>query len=174
MSDDFPDFDDKAPPPPTGGSLLATVEAEVVALSEETPTDTLLQIHDRCRFYTSEIKRIQNLCEAVMMEKIHRDGPLTVKPGVRWIISNPKKTTCENVPGAIEALLSACGGDFAKFCGFLSSQPIKHGAASKTLSPETFALYFKTEYPDKLEEKGAEAQGRLTRVDEMFLPRKSS
>lgn len=176
MSEDF-SFDevpDDAPAPPVSGSLLAPVEAEAVALSEGTPTDIILQVHDRCKFYLAEIKRIQKLCEAAMIERIKASGPITVKPGVRWIVANPKTTKCTDLPGAVEALLDASGGDFAKFVDVLASNAIKYGAASKVLTPEAFDKFFKVTYPDKLEEKGGEkAAGRLTKIDDMFLPKKS-
>ncbi len=166
IDDMIPDFDEVVTPPAT--NLLAPVEAEVIMLSESASTDLILQTYEACKFYTAEIKRLKALCEAVMIEKIKASGALEVRPGIRYIVTVDKTTKCDNVPMAVEAILNAVGGDFTKFCGVLSSNALKHGAAKKILAPEDYEKLFKVTVKDSLEEKG-EPKKKLAKIDERFL-----
>jgi len=167
MSEDFQDVEDQpSPPPAAGGGLLAPVEFAVVALSEDTPAEAVLEVYDRCRFYLAEIKRIQKLCEAFMIEKIKHDGPLEVREGVKYVVTTDKTTKCVDLPGTVEALMGAVDGDFSRFCGVLSANAIKTEAARKVLSIDQYEQFFKVTFKDKLE--GGEKADKLIKVDDFW------
>jgi len=154
--------------------LLAPVRVEVTRISEASTDEDWLLALNNITAYIAELMRLKAVLMAVGLEIVTLRGPIKVRPGVVYRKTNPKTTKCTDLPGAVEALLDASGGDFGKFVNVLSSGAIKPGAASKVLSPEAYKRFFLTTYPDTLEESGGKTAGRLARVDDFFLPAKKA
>src|SRR5688500_2803610 len=98
----------------------------IVTIGEETPTEQLLAAGDAIARLGEILRDFKSQWEAKMIARIEATGP--IQDG-DWLyrVGNPPKTTCNNVPQTVQALLEAVGGDFDRFCECLSSGAIKHG-----------------------------------------------
>jgi hypothetical protein len=144
---------------------LATLESDGLRISPETPTDEIARILNTLGAMKERIKEVEKLIEAQLVERINQAGPFVLGT-VRYYVGKKKTTKCVNVPGALEAVLLAVGGDWEKFTEFLSSQPVKYGAAKGILDAETWGTLFKVEEEDELKEGSA---ARLMKTDTKFL-----
>lgn len=129
---------------------LATIEQEVTRISPLLSMDNVLLTHSRLQWLKGEVKRVADLCEAAMVEWVKTNGPI-IDGTKSWVIGRTKKVKCRDVPATIEALLKATGGDFEKMCDNLSSGAVKHGAASKWLTPEEFDRLFEVSWDEGIE-----------------------
>lgn len=145
-------------------SLIAT---ECTGIQDTLTNEQVLSIYDRIKFYQSELKTLRDRAESAMMEWIKVNGDLVVSDSVRYYVGTSKTTKCTNIPGAVEKIMEATGGDFTRFCDVLASGAIKHGAAKKVLDPKTYAELFKVTESDKLEEGVLDK--KLIRYDEAFV-----
>jgi hypothetical protein len=143
-------------------SAITPLERQVISLDVTSNKDFVLAVYDRVKFYSEEIKRVKQLCEDAMIAWIKQNGDLDAGNGVRYFCGKEKTTKCNNLPGAIEAILQASDGDFTKFCDALSSNAIKYGAAKKLLSADKYGQLFTVTERDDLNEK-------LIKLDEKFL-----
>jgi hypothetical protein len=114
--------------------------------------DGVLAVWDAVKFHAEEIRRLKALAEKAIIEWIENHGDLNAGNGVRYYVGKDKKTKCRNVPGAIDALLTAVGGDMARFAEVLSSDAIKHGAAAKILDEAVWDNLFEVTYEPDLKE----------------------
>jgi hypothetical protein len=146
---------------------MSHVEALALAIVPETPADNVLEIYDRIKFYKSELARIHGVCEQQMIEWIKANGDLELNDTSRFYVGDEKRVKCVNVPAAVEALITACNGDFTAFCEILSSNALKHGAAKKVLPAEVFEQFFATEVVEDL--KTGAAKKKLLKADERFI-----
>lgn len=133
--------------------VIAQIEREVAGITIESKQDVVILPYDRILFFLSELKRIKALCELQMLVWIKANGAIEVSDEVRYYAGSEKITKCLDVPGTVEAVMAATGGDFTRFCDVLASNAIKYGAAKNVLSPEEYARLFKTEWKDTLEKK---------------------
>lgn len=160
---DYDEIPDDAPAEPS--ALLAPVKSEVIALNEDTPPDVLLSALERVKSYLAELKAFKALIESTMIESIKIHGPIVVSDTVKYVVGSDKSTKCDNVPAAVEALMGAVDGDFSRFCGVLSSNALKHGAAKRILAPEQYAEFFKVTTKETLDAKPVQ---KLLKLDEAF------
>ena len=149
---------------------LTFIEQETLGITTTMTNDEALAMYDRVLFYAKEMKRVKEQAETQVVEWIKKNGDLIVSPTVRYYVGAEKVTKCTNVPAAMEAILTVCEGDFTKFCGVLSSNAIKHGAASKLLPPKVYEQYFRVEIKEDLREGGAAKT--LKRIDETWMPKR--
>lgn len=145
---------------------LVPLESEVLLVTPAMPNDDLLAIYDRLLFVVRESKRLKELMEARMIEWMQTNGDLVVSDTVKYYLGTDKTTKCNDVPAAVEALLSACDGDFKRFCDCLASNAVKHGASKKLLPPDIYSKLFVTMTKSKVE--GGPATKELKRSDESF------
>ena len=145
---------------------LSIIDQTVISFGDDTPTDLLLDLGDRIAAARELVKEINRRWEAAMVERIDRDGP--IKCGeILYRVGEPPKTTCLNLPGAVQAVLENVGGDFDLFCQHLSANALKHGACSKTLPPDVYAALFHTEHEKKLQHDEATPR-RLAKISLAF------
>lgn len=150
---------------------LAPIEAKVDVIDETTGFDdianTLGLIADIKRLL--EEKRDQVEAAAVAYIKAH--GEQTIGD-VRYFVGFPKTVKPRDLRAAVEALMTATGGDFARFTDCLSAGALKHGECRKVFeaagTPQRYAEVFETKSEPKLEE-GKPAAKRLQKVDQKFL-----
>lgn len=150
------------------GNALASLESEIIDLGENVSMETIATVSERVGFYMGELKRLDKILDQHMIEWIKKNGPIRISDSVRYVLTHPKTTKCNDVPATIEAVLAASGGDFKKMCDVLSAGAIKHGAASKILPPEEYAKLFSVTVKDKLED-GGPAPKEVTRIDSSFI-----
>lgn len=128
---------------------LTRLATEIVGTGEYTTTDLLLDYGDKIAAAKQVLREVEAEWERRMIERIDRDGP--IKCGeILYRVGNPPKTTCLNLPGAVQAVLESVGGDFDVFCQHLSANALKHGACQKTLPPERYAELFHVEREKEL------------------------
>ncbi len=123
-------------------------------ISSITPSAGPQEIADALGMLQAIRERMRELkasFDAQMLEYVTANGPTEVG-GVRYYLGTEKDTICTDVPGAMDELLKANGGDWDAMCGYLCSQPIKHGAARKILAPEVYARLFTTIEKDSIKE----------------------
>jgi hypothetical protein len=152
---------------PKDGNLLQSLDEAVLSLSADSPKDTLLEFHERMKFYKQESTRMLKIVEQAMISFINAHGPIELGNGVRYYVAHPKDTKCNNVAQTVEAIFEATGGDFVRSCECLSTSAIKHGAAKKILPPEKFEELFTVTVKDKLE-TGEAAPKKLQKADDRF------
>lgn len=150
------------------GSDMADTDAIAVAVRKIDATATVDDVAEALALLAGMKERIKDLeaeLEERMVDYVSDHGSITIGETRYWV--GPRKTTrCVNVPGAIQALLEATGGDFETFCTFLSSQPLKHGACREPLG-EQWPFYFQTQ--EELELKTGQPLKRLQKADTRFL-----
>lgn len=145
---------------------LTHLSTSIAVLPDEVDAETLLLLGDQIDFATKLLKEVRSRWESSMVKLIDREGP--VKSGdILYRVGEPPKTTCLNLPGAVQAVLESVGGDFDQFCSHLSSGALKHGACSKTLAPEVYEQFFMVERKRELQTDEATPR-RLSKLNLAF------
>jgi hypothetical protein len=151
-------------------TAIVMIEKDVLGELSELSHDQVLAVWDKAQFFARETKRIKDLVEAEVLRWVQAHGELNCGNGVRYYAGIDKTTKCQNVPAAVEALMTACEGDFTRFCDTLASNAIKHSAAKKILAPEVYDGLFKVIEKDVLEE--GKIAKKLMRADDNFTGKK--
>jgi hypothetical protein len=111
-----------------------------------TPTSSIEQIADnlgKLKALAERARELKRQFDEQLLEYIEANGDVTIGE-VRYYAGYEKQTKCVDVPGALNALLYSSSGSMDALSGFLCSDPIKHGAASKALKPEEYEEFFVT------------------------------
>lgn len=140
---------------------------DVADAAPETRIVTLLDVGERIAALGEILKDARQMWERKMVQQIQAHGP--VKCGdTLYTVKTPPTTKCVDVPGAVQAIFVATGGDFDRFCEHLSSGAIKHGASKQTLSPEEFdRLFVVTREPELSADEATPA--RLKKINLAFI-----
>lgn len=146
---------------------LKAIETAVVQCGESTSVETLLQAGDMVARLGEFARDIKAQWEAKMVDHIQRSGPVVHGDWI-YTVKTPPVTKCVDVPGAVEALLVTCQGDFGTFCEHLSSNALKHGAARKTLPQDVFDRLFVTTRAPELDRAEATPR-RLQKINTKFI-----
>lgn len=118
-----------------------SLNTALIQMPEDVTTDVLLEAGYQIARLKEIVKEVNTMWEAKMVERIQATGP--IKDGDNlYRVGSPPKTSCNNVPAAVEALLLGVGGDFNVFCEHLSSGALKYGAFKATLGEDEFAKHF--------------------------------
>ena len=130
---------------------LAQLEREIFMTNEGSAMERLLELRSALKFIKAAIKEREDEFEEVALAWIAVNGPIVcgdieLRAGIR------KETKCVDVPGAVDALFQAVGGDMRRFCEHLSSGAIKHGTSKATLAPELYDKLFVIEERPKIVE----------------------
>lgn len=139
----------------------------ITVIGEDTPTEVLLDAGDKIAALGEILRDVKRMWEAKMIERIEAKGPIQCGD-ILYRVGNPPKTTCTNLPRAVEAVLIAVGGDFDRFCEHLSSGALKHGACKGTLPPEEFERFFLVEREKELQSDEATPR-RLAKINLGFV-----
>ena len=145
-------------------SDIAKIETDALTIPTMS-TEQLAELLSALAGMKERIKEAEKLVDGQLIERIKESGPFILGT-VKYYVGKKKTTKCVNVPGAMEALLTAVGGDWEKFTEFMASQPVKYGAAKGVLDSKTYAGLFETTEEDELKEGSA---GRLLKADTRFM-----
>src|SRR5206468_395922 len=113
--------------------------------------------------------------EQSLAEYILANGPVQVGELLYWVGPVKKPPKCTDVPGAVDALLQATGGDLRAFCEHLSANALKHGACGQTLAPALYARLFPVNEVEELQsEEAGKAIKKLQKANPQFMRPRSS
>ena len=135
----------------TGIVTLDSVKSELLGLGAKVPMDKILDALQHVKIVLDRAKNMKEFLDAAMLEWIVENHADIVVGEIRYYAGKSKSVKCQDVRGAIEAILEVSGGDFVKLCEVLSSNALKPGAA-KTVLGDSFDKFFATVWDDKLEE----------------------
>jgi hypothetical protein len=119
-----------------------------------TPTSSIEQIADnlgKLKALAERARELKRQFDEQLLEYIEANGDVTIGE-VRYYAGYEKETKCVDVSSALLSLLDATGGSLRYLADTLSSQPIKHGAAKKLLSPAVYDELFVTSLKPDLKE----------------------
>ena len=142
--------------------------AEVAGLSADSPADDLLAMKTRIKFQQDELRKAAAMLEKIMIDNIQAHGQITVGD-IRYYVGPESDTKLQEgkLEAAVDAVLTAVGGDMAKFAGCLSTGAFKPGACEKTLDPDAFNALFVTTTQTDL--KTGKPLKKLRSVDMRFV-----
>lgn len=146
---------------------LAAIEQRVTSINPTMEPDAVLAVYDKLRYFAGELKRLSKLADAQVMEWVKANGELRISPTEYYCITTPKDTTCNDVPAVLAWAVEFFEGDWAKMCGVLRSDPIKHGQCRELMPPETYAKLFTTTVKEDLDT--GKVKKVLARLNEKFL-----
>lgn len=167
------EFDDDTPSQAVAVNLecsmaLSTLRANT-GISNAMTDDEVLARLDFAMMLSGVVKELLKTTRAAVLRRIIETGRnLPVRPGVEYRAITPRTVKCLDVRKAMEAILTAAGGDWDAMCGCLSSEAIKHGAAGKILSEAEFERLFVVTFPPTLKEHELPVK-RLAKVDTAFV-----
>jgi hypothetical protein len=150
---------------PTTDASLDRLEADVLAVAPELTVEQVADTLGRLDYMAERIKKLKADLEPRLFAYVDANGPFEIGP-MRYCIKTEKKTKCVNVPGALNALLDACAGDFDELCKSLSASPIKYGDARTRLGDEKWSQFFEVIEQRTLDDKPVKS---VTKVDTRFL-----
>lgn len=138
----------------------------VLSLGTKAPKEDVAAMLDLIACYKRRIKEVDDLFEKMAIEWVEANGDLDIGNGIRYYVGTPSTTKCIDKKTALVGLLEATAGDVDALCEHLASDPIKHGAARKTLPPEVYAKCFETTTKKTLEE--GKPKKRLLAANDRF------
>jgi hypothetical protein len=148
-------------------SDFAQLESAVITIGPDTPTEVIAEVLNRMSFVKQEAKRIGDLLESQLVERIKATKEDIQIGTVRYYVGQDKKITVRNNAGALQTLFTICGGDMDRFAGCLSSGWLKNGTVRKLTQemecPEKWDEIFEATEKDELRE------GKLKSSDSRFL-----
>ena len=151
---------------------LARLNSTVCGISYTMTPEQVADIIALVSAAKSRIREIDDALADALIQYIRDTGRDLVIGTVRYYIGSRRVVRCPDVPQAVESLMLAAGGDMAAFCGVLSSNAIKPGAARRMLEEvhqeELFDRLFTTEFQDELRDG---RPSRLQKIDTKFLPK---
>lgn len=152
----------------TDTDTLGNMLAKVAVIDPDLPAEQVVRNFQLWEAFEHRVKEIGAAARAQMVEYVTVNGPLDAGNVFYWA-GHDKRTKCNDVAAAVEALLMESNGDIATFCrDYLSSGAVKYGAAKRTLDAATYARLFTTEVVDKLE-SGEQLPKKLIKADKQFI-----
>ena len=122
------------------------IQAIQVAVARIEPTSSIDDVANTMGLLEQLIRRAKELkaeYDAKAIAWIEQNGPLTVGPMQTKVVTYENDTKCNDVPGAVEAVMATERG-FAALGECLSVNALKPGACKKALPPEDYARLFTT------------------------------
>jgi hypothetical protein len=147
----------------------AELENQIIRMADDVPTERLLEAGDKIARLKELVREVDALWQQKMIQRIEADGPIQ-DGDILYRVGNPPKTTCRDLPAAVEAVLVNVGGDFQRFCEHLASGALKHGACKATLPPDEYDRLFLVEREAELQKDEATPR-RLAKVHLAFVRR---
>lgn len=144
---------------------MEDLETAIITTSPDDDTHKLLELYFRLKAYIERGRDMKLMLEEKLVENLSANGPVMVGD-VQYRAGVKKTTKCQNLPGAVQALLESVGGDFDAFCQCLSSNAIKYGAAREPLG-DRWDEFFKVE--EQLELVEGKAKKSLIEVNTKFM-----
>lgn len=138
------------------------IQSDGLAINPDTPVEVIADVLNRLQVIKQRAREAEALIEERLVERIKESGPFVVGT-TKYYVGVKRTTRCVDVPGALDALLAATGGDWSALAQLLAAQPVKHGAARGVLDEATWGRLFKVEEADTLKE------GELQKADTRFL-----
>lgn len=149
---------------------LSPVERAVLTITTDASTNDVLDVYTRFGAFKSELKRLDELMEAAIIEWIKANGDLVMTypdgNAKRFYVGATKTTKCINPSGTLDALLESAGGDLQRVIDCLSSGCFRYAAVKKVIGEEKWGGLFKVESSDSLEEGSAK---KLKVFDSRFV-----
>ena len=148
----FPVEHPQPEPPPIHDHGSAIIETESDALAPRTLAIDPDHTEDQARAMMLRFKGLEQRFAAFKAQFLNSaldwcvmNGDLTVG-AIRYYAGDRRVTKLRDgmKAHALDAILDAVDGDMDHLAELLAAQPIKHGAASKVLSPAVFAELFET------------------------------
>lgn len=130
---------------------IASLEKSIISLSAESSIEEYAQASNDLGWLIATAKELKEKFDAQLLEAVKVRGKIVIGENEYWA-GHDKKTKCRNVAKAVDALLTACGGDFEKLCTVLSSNAIKYGEAKLYLG-DKWDDHFEVIVEDALEKK---------------------
>jgi hypothetical protein len=119
------------------------IPPDLGVITTDMTIDQVMEVKDRLDTAKRLVREADAMMKRALIDYINEHGAFEFG-GIRYYVGSRKKTTCVNVPAAVESILQHVGGDFHAFCDLLAAQPIKHGAARGVLG-EDWDIHFTTE-----------------------------
>lgn len=116
---------------------------DIETVEVEAPIDVVVAVRDRIDNFLRLAKQMKATCDERIIAWIEQNGPLTVGPMQTKVVAYESETKCNDVPGAVEAVMATERG-FAALGECLSVNALKPGACKKALPPEDYARLFTT------------------------------
>jgi hypothetical protein len=148
-------------------STADQIENQILAINDEATADHVADVLTRLDAYMQRGKALRETLEPLLTEWIKAHGELRIGE-VRYYVGPKRTTKCIDVPGCVEALLIASGGDFGTLCEFFASQPLKYGACKEPLG-EAWAKFFNVVVEEELKDGEVKPVKKIQRVDERFI-----
>ena len=145
---------------------LADMIGQVRAIGEGSDGDAVLDgilLVKRLKQLVGEIHAEMEE-RAVAYLEVHDD---LVCGDIRYYAGHRSNTVCVDVRKAVEAVLSAVGGDLDAFSATLASQPLKTGGCRSLLDAADFDQLFEKQVKQEL--KKGKPQKRLIEINERFV-----
>lgn len=112
---------------------LAETHDLIESCGVEMTPEEMTVVRDRVDYFKTAVRELDQLLNGIMLQWLDQPGNhLEIGPK-RYYIGTKKKTVCGDVPAALEAVLTATGGDLGKLAELLGSQPLKYGACREVL-----------------------------------------
>ncbi len=122
---------------------LFEIQTSIDAITDKADAQIILDLINKVDWIGSRSRELKKELEPKLIAWIEANGDIEVGT-VRYYIGNNKKDKCNDLPLTVQALFTACGGDFETFCSVLSANAIKAGAAKKLIGEDKFAKLFDT------------------------------
>lgn len=129
---------------PDGSAIVTTIRNATLSRMEESierllrPSATaedFLTAMDTEAGLKAIVREYSDRLKDAAIRFINTHGPVET-PTYRFYVGTAKTTKCRDTEKAVEAVLTACGGDLGTLLGCLTSQPLKHGACRGVLGDE--------------------------------------
>lgn len=146
---------------------MSEINAIQVAVSRIEPTSPIDEVAQAMGMLENLMRRGRELkaeLEAKVIEHIEANGPLTIGPMLTKVVAYEPETKCQDVPGAVEAIMATERG-FAALGECLSVNAVKHGAAKRVLSAEDYERLFVTTRKPVLKDGKASKKLLTTNTD---------
>ena len=144
---------------------LARLSRDVDLLTNDLSVNHVLEIRERVAVAAARIREIREDLDRALIAYMAENGDIPLGDGRRLYTAVESTTRVRDKAAALEALVRACGGDVATLASYLTSQPIKHGAAKKLLGDD-WGDHFLTETKKKA--KGGAAKLTVREHDPRF------
>lgn len=146
---------------------LVALDNQVSDLTLEENLDTVIDLYHRSIAVLSVAKEVKEKAAQKLAQWIEKNGEFTIGE-IRYYVGVTKDYKPTSMRAAVDALLTATGGDLDAFIEALSSNAIKPGHARKVLGEQFESVFVTTEKLDVLTGK---PKRELKSVDQRYLKR---
>ena len=144
---------------------LAALRKDVLAIHDEVDAGQVCQAIDKIDAYKRAIKEIDATFKQALIEWINRNGEVTLGTK-RYYVGTTTKTTARDLERLTEAAITACQGDFGRFCEALSSNAYKPGKCREILGDD-WGIHFYEEVVKDV--KSGKPKKDVKMIDERFV-----